>query len=74
MLRRMDLFQYLWGLKCRVSKGNMLIETMFVYILAKVYRILLKFVGQLDPNIRSLVFFRFIVFSTVRKFSNEVIK
>lgn len=71
----MKLFQYLWGLKYKVSKENMLIETMFVYILAMVQRrIFLNFVDQLVPNSRSLVPFRFIAFSVVRKSSNDVIK
>ncbi|KAF7250638.1 Fibroblast growth factor 10 [Varanus komodoensis] len=34
MLRRVELFQYLWSLRCRDRKGNILIETAFVYILA----------------------------------------
>lgn len=71
----MELFQYLWGLKCRVCKGNMLIETIFVYTLAIVWRrMLLKSIGQFILSIRSFVLWGFTVLSIVRKSYNEVIK
>lgn len=60
MLRRVELFQYLWDLKCRASKGNMLIETIFVYVFAMVWkRVFLKSIGQMVLNTRGGILFKF---------------
>lgn len=56
----MELFQYLWDLKCGVSKGNMLIETIFVYVFAVVWkRVLLKSIGQLVLNTSGGILLKF---------------